>query len=107
MQCWICASPANGTCRFCGRAVCREDAKTQPFVLEVYPSDGALYGLAVEDALHCGVCKPRPEPVLMDFLASPKTPKSDKRHRPSVTSDASPRPASADTPTDDSSTRRR
>ena len=72
MQCWICASPANGTCRFCGRAVCREDAKTHPFVLEIYPSDGTLYGLAVEDALHCGVCKPRPDPVLMDFLAAPK-----------------------------------
>jgi hypothetical protein len=78
MQCWICASPANGTCRFCGRAVCREDAKTHPFVLEVYPSDGNLYGLAVEDALHCGVCKPRPEPVLMDFLASPKAPNDAK-----------------------------
>ena len=52
MQCWICASPANGTCRFCGRAVCREDAKTHPFVLEVYPSNGNLYGLEVEDARH-------------------------------------------------------
>jgi hypothetical protein len=37
-------------------------------VLEVYPADGTLYGLAVEDALYCGVCKPRPEPVRMDFL---------------------------------------
>ena len=47
-------------------------------MLEVYPSNGALYGLAVEDALHCGVCKPRPEPVLMDFLAQVKAPGSDE-----------------------------
>jgi hypothetical protein len=50
--------------------VCREDAKTHPFVLEVYPSDGTLYGLALEDAIHCGVCKPKPEPVRMDFLTA-------------------------------------
>jgi hypothetical protein len=69
MQCWICASPANAVCRFCGRAVCREDAKSHPFVLEVYPANGTLYGLGVEDAVHCGVCKPRPEPMRMEFLA--------------------------------------
>ena len=78
MQCWICAAPANGTCRFCGRAVCRQDAKLHPFVLEVYPSDGTLYGLAVEDALHCGVCKPKPGPVRMEFLAEHQSEKSDK-----------------------------
>jgi hypothetical protein len=38
------------------------------FILEVYPSQGTLYGLAVEDALHCGVCKPRAEPIRMEFL---------------------------------------
>jgi hypothetical protein len=40
-----------------------------PFVLEVYPAKGTLLGLGVEDAVHCGVCKPRPEPVQMEFLA--------------------------------------
>ncbi len=69
MQCWICASPANAVCRFCGRAVCKEDAKTMPFVLEVYPAKGTLLGLGVEDAVYCGVCKPRSEPVQMEFLA--------------------------------------
>ncbi|HEV3095866.1 MAG TPA: hypothetical protein VG104_01855 [Candidatus Dormibacteraeota bacterium] len=48
--------------------MCRDDAKNHVFVLEVYPADGALYGLAVEDALYCGVCKPKAEPVRMDFL---------------------------------------
>jgi hypothetical protein len=71
MQCWVCASPANGTCRFCGRAVCKEDAKTRAFVLEVYPADGSLLGLAVEDALYCGICTPKGEPVAMDFLERP------------------------------------
>ena len=68
MQCWICAGPAFAACRFCGRAVCRDDAKLHPFVLEVYEAGGTHYGLAVEDAVHCGICKPKPEPVLMDFL---------------------------------------
>ena len=68
MQCWVCGGPAMATCRFCGRAVCRDDAKTHAFVLEVYESGGTHYGLAVEDAIHCGVCKPRPDPVAMDFL---------------------------------------
>jgi hypothetical protein len=48
--------------------VCRDDARIHPFVLEVYESGGTHYGLAVEDAIHCGVCKPKPDPVLMEFL---------------------------------------
>jgi hypothetical protein len=72
VQCWICAAPASASCRFCGRAVCREDARIHPFVLEVYEAGGSLYGLAVEDAIHCGVCKPKPDPVAMDFLDQAK-----------------------------------
>jgi len=34
----------------------------------VYESGGTHYGLAVEDAIHCGVCKPKPDPVQMEFL---------------------------------------
>jgi hypothetical protein len=48
--------------------VCRNDSRVHPFVLEVYESRGTHYGLAVEDAIHCGVCKPKPDPVRMDFL---------------------------------------
>jgi hypothetical protein len=68
VNCWVCGSPATGTCRFCGRGICRDDAKTKPFVFEVYTAGGGLYGLATEEALHCGVCEPRAEPVKMDFL---------------------------------------
>lgn len=78
MQCWVCASPASGVCRFCGRAVCRNDAKTQAFVLEVYPGEATLYGLAVEDALYCGVCKVKPDPVPMEFLDPDRAPNVTK-----------------------------
>jgi hypothetical protein len=81
MQCWICASPASASCRFCGRAVCRDDARIHPFVLEVYESGGSHYGLAVEDAIHCGICKPKPDPVRMDFLdeAQPQRPAAKRK----------------------------
>jgi hypothetical protein len=68
MQCWVCGLAAQGVCRFCGRAICKDDAKTLPFVLEVYPSRGQLVGLALEDALYCGICQPKPEPIPMEFL---------------------------------------
>ena len=87
MQCWVCGAPANGVCRFCGRAVCRADAKKHAFVLEVYESGGTHFGLAVEDAIHCGVCKPRPDPVRMDFLdeAAAASSDGDEQHRQGVT----------------------
>jgi hypothetical protein len=68
MQCWVCGLAAQGVCRFCGRAICREDAKELPFVLEVYPSNGQLLGLALDNALYCGICQPKREPVRMEFL---------------------------------------
>jgi hypothetical protein len=85
MQCWICAAPANAICRFCGRAVCRNDARIHPFVLEVYESGGTHYGLAVEDSIHCGVCKPKPDPVKMEFLdEAPAPAPAAKRKRAKV-----------------------
>src|SRR3989304_10368529 len=62
MDCWTCERTALAACRFCGRGVCREHAKTMPFVLEVLrgrpPDDGAK-ALVVDAAIHCGVCSPR------------------------------------------------
>jgi len=89
MQCWICAGPAAAGCRFCGRAVCRDDAKSHAFVLEVYESGGTHYGLAVEDAIWCGICKPRPDPVLMDFLDEKPRPRA--KSGPRSVSDGTPR----------------
>lgn len=63
MDCWHCRRTAVGTCRFCGRGVCEDHAKTRPFILDVFTRDGRTSALVVEDALHCGHCTPRPNPV--------------------------------------------
>ncbi len=68
MRCWVCDGTAAGICRFCGRAVCKEHARTRPFLFEAWDTEQGLRGLAIEDALHCGVCTPRPDPVPLDFL---------------------------------------
>ena len=70
LDCWICERPALAACRFCGRGVCREHAKSHPFVLDVYRGNKhqSLRALVVEDAIHCGVCRPRSEPVDMPEL---------------------------------------
>ena len=68
MNCWVCNLPGNAICRFCGRAVCKDHARTMPYLLEAFPVKGELHGLAVNDVIHCGVCRPRPDPVRLDFL---------------------------------------
>ena len=70
MDCWICERTALAGCRFCGRGLCREHAKNHPFVLELFNGkrhDG-LRALVVEDAIYCGLCRPRGEPVPMPEL---------------------------------------
>lgn len=68
MRCWVCGAAAEGMCRFCGRGVCKAHARTRAYLFEAWENDGHLQGLAVADALHCGVCKVRDEPVSLDFL---------------------------------------
>lgn len=65
MDCWICKKTALGVCRFCGRGICQEHARFLPFILDLYTprAQGTVKALVVNDALHCGVCKPHPEPV--------------------------------------------
>ena len=63
MDCWHCRKTAVGTCRFCGRGVCEDHAETKPYVLELFRSKGVRRALVVEDALFCGACTPRPDPV--------------------------------------------
>ncbi len=64
MNCWHCERPAHGICRFCGRGVCREHTKTLPHIEVVYQdAQGALKALVVGDALWCGVCQPKEDPV--------------------------------------------
>lgn len=69
MECWHCNRPAQGVCRFCGRALCRDHVKTMPFILAVFKDQqGKNAALVVEDTLHCGVCKPRGAPVVLKDL---------------------------------------
>lgn len=68
VRCWVCDELAHGVCRFCGRAVCKDHAKTRSYLLESWPQGEGLRGLAVTDALFCGVCSPRPDPVDVTFL---------------------------------------
>jgi hypothetical protein len=63
MDCWHCRRTAVGVCRFCGRAVCEDHVETMPFVLELYRPRDVTKALVVEDALYCGACTPRPDPV--------------------------------------------
>ena len=62
-DCWHCRRNAVGACRFCGRGICEDHVKTQPFVLELFRGASATRALIVEDALFCGACTPRPDPL--------------------------------------------
>ena len=66
MECWHCNKPAQGVCRFCGRAVCKEHASKLPYIITVYVGEGKVpKAIVVADALFCGVCRPQPEPIEM------------------------------------------
>ena len=65
LDCWTCERTAVGACRFCGRGTCRDHTRQHPFVIDVFRGKRheGLRALVVEDAVHCGVCKPRGDPV--------------------------------------------
>jgi len=66
MECWHCNRPAHGTCRFCGRAICRDHVQKMPFILEVFKDkQGSNKAVIVDDTLYCGVCKPKNAPVVL------------------------------------------
>lgn len=68
MDCWHCKRNAVGSCRFCGRGICEDHVKTHPYILELFRSGKVRKALVVEDALHCGACTPRPDPVELPEL---------------------------------------
>jgi hypothetical protein len=69
MECWTCHEPAAATCRFCGRATCRAHAQVLPYVLTTWSgAEGQVQSLVVEDAIHCGGCRPHPAPVRLDLV---------------------------------------
>lgn len=65
MDCWHCRKSALGVCRFCGRGLCEDHAQEHPYILDLYraKAEGSMKVLVVEDALFCGICTPRPDPV--------------------------------------------
>lgn len=63
MDCWHCRKTAVGSCRFCGRGICEDHVETLPFILELFRGKDVTRALVVEDALFCGACAPRPDPL--------------------------------------------
>ena len=69
MECWHCNRPSQAVCKFCGRAVCREHAKSMPFILEIFKDkQGQNKAVVVDDTIYCGVCKPKEAPVVLKNL---------------------------------------
>lgn len=68
MTCWICTKTAQGTCRFCGRAICKEHAKTKAFILSLYTSLEVPKAIVVSNTLFCDQCKPQPNPIELPEL---------------------------------------
>lgn len=64
MNCWHCERTANGVCKFCGRALCKDHVKMMPYVLNIFRNKAMeLKALVVSDVLYCGVCQPKEEPI--------------------------------------------
>ena len=69
MQCWECEQNARASCYICGRFVCKQHAKTMPSFLAMFlGGDQTPKGLAVANAIWCGICEPQPEPIPMPEL---------------------------------------
>jgi hypothetical protein len=70
VDCWNCHRTAVGACRFCGRGMCEDHAKERPYILELFRGSDAMQALVVEDALYCGNCSPRPDPIPLPDLGA-------------------------------------
>jgi hypothetical protein len=57
-----------GVCHFCGRATCEDHIQINPYILELFRSAEMQKALVVEDAVWCGTCKPRPDPIELPEL---------------------------------------
>lgn len=69
MNCWHCDQPAHGVCQFCGRAVCKAHTQAMPHIVAVYRSnDGRPMVIVTDNAVFCGVCRPKGDPIQLDSL---------------------------------------
>lgn len=68
-KCWVCEEPAQASCRFCGRFVCKDHATLYPFLLTIWVgANETPKALVVADAIWCGVCRIQPQPMEMPEL---------------------------------------
>jgi len=69
MNCVHCERSAHATCRFCGRGVCKDHFTEAPFIVGLYVGDQGIHkAIIVPNAVYCGICKPREQPVPMPEL---------------------------------------
>jgi hypothetical protein len=74
VRCWVCGATSEAICRFCGRAICKLHARSHPYLFQVWRTASGLRALATDDAIWCGVCRPRAEPIAAEFLDSSESP---------------------------------
>ncbi len=69
MNCIHCDRSAYAACRFCGRGVCKDHFSEQPYIVGLYQGeDGVPKAIVVADAIFCGLCHPREQPVPLPEL---------------------------------------
>lgn len=69
MNCFHCDRSAHAACQFCGRAVCKEHIQIAPFIVGLYQGEDKVQkAIVVPDAVWCGACNPREEPVSLPEL---------------------------------------
>ncbi len=69
MNCIHCNRTAHAACRFCGRAVCKEHLNESPFIVGLFKGEGEIQkAIVVPNAVWCGVCRPREQPVPLPEL---------------------------------------
>ncbi len=69
MNCIHCDRPAHAVCLFCGRAVCKEHMQSMPHLEALYQNEkGVQTALVVADAVYCGLCHPKEDPVELPQL---------------------------------------
>lgn len=69
MNCIHCNRTAHAACKFCGRAVCKDHIQAYPYIVSLYTGDDDVpMAIVVPDAVYCGVCKPREQPVPLPEL---------------------------------------
>jgi len=69
MNCIHCNRNAHAVCRFCGRSVCKDHIRESPYIVALYQGeDETPKAIVVPDAVWCGKCKPREQPVPLPEL---------------------------------------